>query len=635
MFTGELKVHLRRGVAGIAIVVGAIAGIHAMSRPKARSVAHEDTVVDAPSPRPSALPAATLDWPVGTSRRYALDFSASMQSGKVSLVATRMKGVLRIDAVAAGATPSFRCSFDGKLLELDGSASGQSASSAPLPAALEDGLKQPWFVEFDADGRFESIRHANDLPEFVGHLWNALAASLQVSRSAVVDGVATKTAEESDSVGRYRVEYGRVGVSEFRRHKLEYVTLVNPIVHYDVVSSVADLKFDQRGRLSLLRSDETLRTEARGPIPAFDATTHIVLAFQSEGDARDQAAKNLATMSSLTAATSSAATTSTSKTEEMDAARIGGRTYAGIVATLTADERSSADVQKSKQQKEKAGRAYVALTALLRREPQNLATAKEHVERGGPLSTTLLDAMRDAGTPETQHVLAELATGGKLDRTARISAVEDLGHVGAPTEETVKTLRNLEADTELGTQATYGLGSNVFRLQSQDRALASAIVAELTARLRNATSDDERITLLSALGNAGDPGAMDSIKAYLGAANTSGVRAAAVQALRRIPGDVADALIAVASEDADVAVRLSAMTAVAERAASAPLMAALGNVLLHETVWQVRARAAQTAASWLADGAALSDVLGQVASGDPSDDIRLIAQNALDRRQAS
>src|SRR4029077_13982193 len=115
----------------------------------------------------------------------------------------------------------------------------------------------------------------------------------------------------------------------------------------------------------------------------------------------------------------------------------------------------------------KGGRAYVALTALLRQQPEHLAALQEHIEKRGPLTNTLLDALRDAGTPAAQNVLADVLKSGKLERTARLSAVEGLSQVAAPTAETVSTLRELESDKELGNQATYGLGSNAFRLQVQ------------------------------------------------------------------------------------------------------------------------------------------------------------------------
>jgi HEAT repeat protein len=78
----------------------------------------------------------------------------------------------------------------------------------------------------------------------------------------------------------------------------------------------------------------------------------------------------------------------------------------------------------------------------------------------------------------------------------------------------------------------------------------------------------------TALGNAGDSSTLDTIRPFVSSGSPV-VRAAAAQALRRIPGPDADRLLAQLCADSIANVRYSAVDAVSERPASDILVGAL------------------------------------------------------------
>src|SRR6185295_8607347 len=138
----------------------------------------------------------------------------------------------------------------------------------------------------------------------------------------------------------------------------------------------------------------------------------------------------------------------------------------------------------SRAERERAGRAFVSFTALLRQDPGALGAAAANLRQAGPLTTTLLAALRDAGSPEAQALLAEMSrSGSPLTPEQRFEATRALSLVATPTAETVETLRALRADPEVAAQATYGLGSALHRLDAQDPALASEVRGDLLGQL--------------------------------------------------------------------------------------------------------------------------------------------------------
>ncbi len=194
-----------------------------------------------------------------------------------------------------------------------------------------------------------------------------------------------------------------------------------------------------------------------------------------------------------------------------------------------------------------------------------------------------------------------------------------------------EALKRLRSDPVVGTQASYGLGSALHRLQDQDLELAREARSALTQELASATTPGDLVRALTALGNGGDPTTLDNIRAYVTSVDPR-VRAAAAQALRRIPGPDADSLIAQLCADSVDDVRLDAVDAAHERAYSPALVSAISALALRESQFQIRAKCVNILAQWLPSEPTIAATLKLVAEHDPHADLRNSAKNALSKQ---
>jgi hypothetical protein len=149
--------------------------------------------------------------------------------------------------------------------------------------------------------------------------------------------------------------------------------------------------------------------------------------------------------------------------------------------------------------------------------------------------------------------------------------------------------------------------------------------------LQRAATDADRCTLLTALGNAGAPDAIAAVRPFFNRESPS-VRACASQAVRRIPGDEADALLRVAVDDPAEEARLKTVDAMLERTPSAVLASGLAKLVVAEPSTRVRGYAIQVAGKWVKVRPELAAPLAIVAEKDAVEDFRRLAQRALAKK---
>ncbi len=561
------------------------------------------------SPRDHAL-----RFPTGLVQSYAMaEHTRVVTTHGQALVDLSLGGALTLTALRQEPTVLVRGQFTGEC-SIRAADDALGAGNAELSAASQ----QAFFLEFAADGSFQRALGDAELPSFVGRMWSALGEYLQVSPSA---GETRWEARERDAAGVYVAAYEARTRSELGKRKLRYEgpaakrAPARTIIRFDAV-----FVLDDEQRLDALTLYDDTRVDSTGePLPGFEGITELALkrtgaSLSEVGDWLAEAAESVDVTEAARSQDRSA----------RDRARIGGLGLAEIFARLHLLDSAE------KEERDRAGKAFLALTSLLRLDPSQLEVVRAHIEQGGPLTDTLLAALRDASTPESQRLLAELAgPDTPLDSEQRMQAARSLSRVPEPSGETVATLRGLQADSEVGTQATYGLGSALHRLQGQDPALAAEVRETLLDELDEA-APGARPALLTALGNAGDPATLDAIQRYV-RDESPAVRAAAAQALRRIPGQGADAALAMLCTDSDPDVRYSAADAISERAPSTALVQALSGLALGEPVFRTRARAVNTLARWLPQAPGAAEALRVVAESDPHADLRRTAQLAIER----
>jgi HEAT repeat protein len=575
-----------------------------------------------------------------------VDAASSLQTRASPLFPPGVAQVFRIEFATRVATtadqPMTSFAVDGTLTliglhgspevvvrgELAGTLSTQAGQPGTGSAGVTDdtsltaAARQPFVLQFGADGSFQGARGAPGMPALVGRMWSALGEYLQVRRAGANR---TWQVREADASGAYVARYEQRG-DRLAKSKLRYeLVTAKMLTSYDVVSSAAEFEIDGDGGLISLSLRETTRANlGAGPFPGFEATTSLALRRTRADDARGSLVTAIEARSHTVALRQAA---HEDDPGVRDRARIGGLDVAEALSRLRLFERPSLDHDDQL----RASRAFVALTALLRQDPSALVAVRANLATGGPLTNSLLAALRDASTPETQSLLAEMTrSGAPLDPEQRLEAARSLSRVPTPTADTVAALASLRSDPDVGTQATYGLGSALHRLMTQDPTLADEAREALVHQLADASAPGAQAAVLTALGNAGDPATLDAIRPYL-ASDAASVRAAAAQAVRRIAGAEVDQILAALCMDRSPDVRFSAVDAIGERESSAMLADALSRLVIIESQYQVRARAVNILAQWLPDLPALAKVLDAVASRDPNADLRRVASHALGR----
>jgi HEAT repeat protein len=607
----------RRGLPAIIAVI-ALAGFAAVRwhQSKTASIATAPSGATPSGPASPTVAGAALDlsfYPAGFDQIYRLTYSSRLATSTGQpLTQFELDGSLKLTRQASVSNVVIRGEYNGSLRADTGADTGEK---------LEASARQPFRLEFDTSGRFLRASGEPGTPPFVGRIWTALGEYLQVPISGSNE---TEEIRERDASGQYVARYARLGAGRFSKRKLRYEELsAKALVSYDVVSNEGQFHIGDKGELlSFDIAENTRAVLGSGPIPGFEGVTKLSLERTSM----------LASLATPPAAPIPQAVPFNQMAREQneaarDEAMIGGRSIADTLIELRAFERPDA----GRAEQERAGRAFTALTALLRRDPNALVAVRANLEKGAPLNNTLLAALRDASTPDCQKLLAEMSKGDSpLDAEDRLEAARSLSRVSTPTAETVQTLKTLRVDPTVSTQATYGLGTALHHLQQQDPALADDVRGALTQQLQGAKDPGAQAAVLTALGNAGDPNTLETIRGYITSPDPS-VRAAAGQALRRIPGQDADALLVQLCSDPSPAVRYSAVDAIGERQSSSALVSIVSTIALNETALQVRAKAVNIIAAWYPAVPTLSATLQAVAAKDSNADLRNIAKVALGR----
>lgn len=573
-----------------------------------------------------------VSWQIGLGRKYTLRLRTTVSMAEeAQLIAFEIRGPLVLVAITEQPTFLLRAEFSGEILNFEGTiASENTDRREKVSEQIVAALRAPYFMEFSPGGDLLGLRTTVQM-SFVTQIWQALATSIQFKTKE--HGDSEWEVEEDDAVGRYLAAYRYRGEGAYEKRKLRYLQVLVPGLTYSGVVSEGAFQFAPKGEIERLGVRETLEVEGAAPIPSLRSETEIELSALP-GDFVEADVGSLRTAAQALPLVRPSQVPAGLSPAELDEARASRMDLTQALALLRAERESADRGTLTEEEKRGAGRAYVALTALLRLHPDGLKTVEAEVRAGSPLSGTLIEALRDAGSAEAQELLRDLVTLPTLDDARRMLAARALSHVEVPTPETVAALERLQGDDKLGVQATYGLGSNIYRLQKTDPSRAGSLLAALERRLSAAMTERERATLLTALGNAGHPDSLGSISRFVEHGSIE-VRAAAAQALRRIPGETADGLLVKLSEDPDKNIRFSAMDAISERSTSPVLEHRVAAMALGEPDFRTRVQAVRTAVDWLETTPGLASTLELVSNRDESEDIRRTARTALDRRKAA
>lgn len=246
------------------------------------------------------------------------------------------------------------------------------------------------------------------------------------------------------------------------------------------------------------------------------------------------------------------------------------------VSSLTAELASLADASLRDRQ-----RVLERLAALLRLDPRLSAEAAQTLRGLDPLGAVfngVAATLTSIGGGASEAALREMVHEFHNQPRPLKQLLPNLAMVPAPSVETESAIRLLadgHADPSIRRTATLALGTVAHQLRAGQLERSEAIVADLGARLRDASTPLELEMAIRALGNAGVEAQLPMLEPLLESEDAA-VRALATDALRFVEGDGALGLLADQLVDADEVVRLRAAEALsyaAPRPAALPIYA--------------------------------------------------------------
>ncbi len=559
-------------------------------------------------------------WTQGASVRYTMQQQTEVtQDNGVPMIAISLSGTLDVARISER---QVRFSFEGKLESLDGGKSTAGLGD-DARAKLEAQFHEPFFAELPL-GANSVLFTSRSVPPFVIQNWKSLLGELQFQAGEAV-GTRWQVSEPSP-LGSCEFEYDLRPDNEVGKHSSACTPKADDGLAAGYVSIDLDrvFRFGVGGRLDAFTVDEAVVTKVTQLTPSFRSRHLLSLRFVSqEGLSAAQLASYNNTLNAE--AVNANELVEAARDAELDTARVGNREFAGVMAELVTLQSKLQD----RASREKYEREYVALVGMLRLSPtKHLDTIEEHIKQDGPLQSALISALQDSGTEVAHARMAKLFNASKLSRDAKMELARGLSLTSQPSLTSVEALRTMKSDPVYGGQAVYGLGSSAYKLRETNPELSREISKELVHELQTTSSLDDQLARLIALGNAGPADAIDAIRPSLTSSNEN-IRAAAAQALRRIEDDHADELLLILLTDESPIVRVSAIGAVGERKPTQQAVARIAALCVAEPTFHARAVAVQLATSWLSAAPALTQVLDAVATRDESEDLRLIARNAL------
>jgi HEAT repeat protein len=521
------------------------------------------------------LVGTTKPWLVGEVHRYHVELRNQIQAQAASLVAYDLTAelqvrVLRVDR--AGVT--LQAQLVEPVLRAHDTVAPVDSKKLQQQGLAE--FAEPLTYRFDSDGVFIAVVDAPQQEVQARSMLRAIVAATQVIQDT---SASTWQASERDGTGEYTAAYEREAPASLAKRKLRYTKLhpqmqaaLGDTGRMEVVSSAGGITLREHGLPKTIELHETLQA-AGDSIAGLSSVTDLTLSYiESAKLTGDQLARAQTTVPSQLVAPNEYKRAGT-YTAAGDRARLQGRSFDDLMALLAALPASQKDYSENDQAQRR--QAFIGLAASYRQAPENVARALSLIEQGSPWSRLLSDTLGSAGTPEAQAALRKLIDMSRFSEQDRLTQLIDLSLADTPTPETVHFLEQRKDDREQHAQVRFSLGTAAFRLRDSAPREAAAIIDVLRAGLQQANSLSSRIEYLRALGNSGNPAALDTLLEHVHA-TVPGVRSAALDALRFIANDRADAaLIDAMRDDPSGIVRVSAVRSASWRPAHEPLLAAL------------------------------------------------------------
>jgi len=571
------------------------------------------------SARVSEPTSTDSSWAIGSRRVYRFDYAASGEYAmegdpkntgqlKMSLAGTIAATV--VEAPDKSRTLEFE--LDPERLDLE-----HMALAIPA-AALKQELARPFVVTYAPDGGARAVA----FPSHVGRQASTLLRDIVSQLQVTIRPGSTWMAVESEPGGECIVMLRRLPEQRIAKQKMRFVKVSRSGKLVEPEATVGVPTFES--------SEATYTVDADGRV--MDAVVHHVMSAKVEvvsGSAKSEVRASFTHLSSANQARAHAPVASAPLASRALSDSIEDAPPADAFEDLLPAAQVMANMRRTDASRDPAAlhQAQHQLSRSIARDP-DAALAELNKD---DLNQPVLSAIGSAGTPAAQAALTRLATDPAQPLDVRKQAIDAFHEVPEATSSSVDRLLDLaDKDPNVRENALLALGGLANRKGQTDPDTAGGWVDQIVSRYQRATTDEERIQLLDALGNSGQEGAF----AVLEGALTSGspeVRVAAAKNLRLMPAPRADKLLAALfSPEMDAALRQSALFAASFRRFDA-MHDALDALLRSDPNAELRMTALNALATYLQrDGAvAAAPLIRWAAENDPDETVRQQAQRTL------
>jgi hypothetical protein len=500
-------------------------------------------------------------------------------------------------------------------------------------------------------GRVANMHAPRGLSTMAANVYREIGSELQFARTT--SATDRYTSDEFDTTGHYVAAYSLDHEQNvWHKRKERYVAILAakdaPVnaparVAPHVDDSQADVRLFPDGRIQSVDSKNVV-TLSGAQQPIHSVTSMSLKAGPAE-PARRPTPDWDALMSGMPRTAADEPYGGEATVESLDQARIKGMTFEKAVAALEriASEQGGAVLssvngapldadEKAKRERttDDESRAFIALSAIFREQPQTIAAAIKKVRDKSPASPLLIAALSAASTPAAQAALVDLSNSKMTDAAMRAQILTALSRTPRPDQRSIDAMKALLKADPFSEDGLLSLGTFSRRLRDAgNTSQAEELGALLVERLKAARLQTDRLTVLRAITNSGYAPALPHVIPYL-SDREAVVRAVAVRALQAIRDSKVDELIAERLlTDSASDVRISALSAAKVRQPTDILAGAVQNAAANAEDPHVRYRAVELLATWIDTRPDVRPTLEQIAQNDVELRIRDRAQSAL------
>jgi hypothetical protein len=494
-------------------------------------------------------------------------------------------------------------------------------------------------VEMDSQGKTGRVWTLPGTDPFVESILRNLVSLSQLSLTGT-KSAKSWTAQEDSPEGRYTASYQTVNSkpAEVRLKKTiqKYTRVADQGMGRDITirpSGSSDVLFHPKeGRLISIQSQIGQQTWLKN-LRISEGTTRFSLQHKTTGtlpaaglDALQKGYRQ--TVAQTKPGTLFGLPVVQGDSEDMQRQQLGDDTLETLMkAVRTLPENADMDTQTA---------LYLKWRALLSLQPdtcQEVAIYLEKQKVESVRTRVLSMALQGAGHPKAQSALVRYMRLHKSNPDAMQNLIPVLADVSDATPESEQFLSSLTqvSDPNIATPARLGLGSMAKNLQSNSPERARSVVDRLLGALNACKADEERVSWLLALGNAGSDRALTTIMKYVQSPDDQ-VRYASISALRFIEQPQAEEILANALlSDKVTAVRMEAASAFGYRQMTGRGFRAHREAITREKDEDIRKTLLNNL--WQAREAFpdVKKIVRQAAQSDSSQSVRNLARQLLSR----